>query len=64
LDGAYRIDVVVDDAVIIEVKAVEALTAVHHAQLLTYLKLSECRLGFLMNFNTALFKHGLKRIAR
>lgn len=64
LEGAYRIDMVVDDVVIVEVKAVDALTAVHHAQLLTYLKLSESRLGFLMNFNAALLKQGLKRIAR
>jgi GxxExxY protein len=64
LDGAYRIDMVVDDVVIVEVKAVDALTAVHHAQLLTYLKLSDRRLGFLMNFNAALFKQGLKRLAR
>lgn len=55
---------VVDDRVIVEVKAVDALTAVHQAQLLTYLKLLDRRLGFLLNFNVALFKHGIKRIAR
>jgi len=64
IDTAYRIDMLVGEAVIIEVKAVEALTPVHHAQLLTYLKLSGLRLGFLMNFNVALLKQGLKRIAR
>jgi GxxExxY protein len=48
----------------VEVKAVDALTPTHHAQLLTYLKLSDLRLGFLMNFNTPLFKHGVKRLAR
>jgi GxxExxY protein len=52
----------VEHAIIIEVKAVEALTPVHHAQLLTYLKLSKCRIGFLMNFHAALFKQGLKRM--
>jgi GxxExxY protein len=54
LEGAYRLDMVLDDLVIIEVKAVDALTPVHHAQLLTYLKLSNRRLGFLMTFNSAL----------
>ena len=64
LDAAYRIDMIVGDAIIVEVKAVEALTAVHQAQLLTYLKLYNRRLGLLLNFNVALFKQGLKRIAR
>lgn len=64
LESAYRIDMVVDDRVVVEVKAVDALTAVHQAQLLTYLKLLDRRLGFLLNFNVALFKHGIKRIAR
>ncbi len=64
LDSAYRIDMVVDDLVIVEVKAVEATTAVHQAQLLTYLKLLDRRLGFVLNFNVALFKHGIRRIAR
>ena len=64
LVAAYRIDIIVDDAIIVEVKAVDALTAVHQAQLLTYLKLSNRRLGFLLNFNVALFKQGVKRIAR
>jgi len=62
LDGGYRLDLVVEKVVIVEVKAVEAVTPVHHAQLLTYLRLSGCRMGFLMNFNVALFKQGLKRL--
>jgi GxxExxY protein len=62
LDAGYRIDLMVEKAVIVEVKAIESLTPVHHAQLLTYMKLSGCRIGFLMNFHTALFKHGLKRL--
>jgi GxxExxY protein len=52
----------VQESIIIEIKAVEALTRVHEAQVLTYLKLSGHRLGFLMNFNVELFKHGLKRL--
>lgn len=62
LEAGYRIDLVVDDAVVVEVKAVEALAPVHEAQLLTYLRLSERRLGFLINFNVVLLKQGLKRM--
>ena len=61
LEAGFRIDLLVADQVIIEVKAVEAMSALHEAQLLTYLKLSRLRLGFLMNFNVLLFKDGLKR---
>ena len=64
LDAGYRLDLVVNDAIIIEVKAVDQLTRLHEAQLLTYLKLAEIRLGFLMNFNVELFKHGLRRVVR
>lgn len=62
LDAGYRLDILVARGVVIEVKSVEALAPVHQAQLLAYLKLSGCRLGFLMNFNVALFKQGLKRL--
>lgn len=62
LDAGYRLDLVIDHVVIIEIKAVEALSAVHQAQLLTYLKLSGIRLGLLMNFNVLLFKQRLKRV--
>ena len=62
LDAGYRLDLVVDHAIIVEVKAVETLTPIHYAQLLTYLKLSGCRIGFLMNFHVALFKQGVKRL--
>jgi GxxExxY protein len=62
LDAGYRLDLVVDDLVIVEIKAVDALSRVHEAQLLTYLRLSGVRLGFLMNFNVELFKQGLKRL--
>ncbi|HVY34960.1 MAG TPA: GxxExxY protein [Caulobacteraceae bacterium] len=62
LDAGYRLDLIAEDAIIIEIKAIDALSRVHEAQLLTYLKLSGCRIGFLMNFNAALFKQGLKRL--
>ena len=62
LDAGYRLDLLVERAVIVEVKVVEALMPVHQAQLLTYLKLSGCRIGFLMNFHVALFKQGVKRL--
>jgi len=64
LKVAYRIDLIVDEAIIIEVKAVESLTSLHHAQILTYLKLAKYRVGFLMNFNVALFRDGVKRFMR
>jgi GxxExxY protein len=64
LEAGYRVDILVEKSVIIEVKAVDALSRIHQAQMLTYLKLSGCRLGFLMNFNVELFKQGLKRMVR
>jgi GxxExxY protein len=63
LDAGYRVDLLVAEAVIVEIKAVDALTRVHQAQILTYLKLSKLRLGLLMNFNVDLFKQGVRRIA-
>ena len=63
LECGYRIDLMVENKVVIEVKAVEALNEVHMAQVLTYLKLSNCKLGLLMNFNVALMKSGIKRVA-
>ena len=62
IDAGYRLDMLVDGQVIVEVKSVETLSRLHHAQLLTYLKLSGCRTGLLMNFNTVLLKEGLKRL--
>jgi GxxExxY protein len=64
LDAGYRLDLLVASAVVIEVKAVEKLTNLHEAQLLTYLKLSGHRIGLLMNFNVVLFRQGLKRLVR
>jgi GxxExxY protein len=63
LDCGYRMDLVVEDAVIVELKAVEHLLPVHSAQLLTYLKLSGRKVGLLMNFNEPALKDGLKRLA-
>jgi len=62
LEVGYRADIVVEKKFIVEVKSVDALNAVHLAQLLTYLKLSDCKLGLLVNFNVALIKDGLKRV--
>jgi GxxExxY protein len=62
LELGYRIDLLVDEKVVIEVKAVDVLNPVHTAQVLTYLKLSGCRIGLLINFNVQFLKEGIKRI--
>ncbi|MEO5966928.1 MAG: GxxExxY protein [Ferruginibacter sp.] len=62
LDVGYRIDLLLENKLIVEVKAVETLNDVHLAQVLTYLKLSNCKLGMLINFNVVLIKNGIKRI--
>ncbi len=62
MDVGYRADLIVEDKVIVEVKSVEALSEVHYKQLLTYLKLSNKKLGLLINFNVTLVKDGIKRI--
>ena len=62
LDTGYRIDLLVEDRIVVELKAVELLTEVHLAQVMTYLRLSNCRFGLLINFNVALLKNGLKRV--
>ncbi len=62
LDEDLRLDVLVDDLIICEFKAVEQLNPIWEAQLITYLKLTHKRLGFLINFNVALIKNGIKRI--
>jgi len=62
LDAGYRVDLMVEDAVIVEVKAVDKLEPVHEAQLLSYLKLSGITVGLLINFNVRLLKSGIKRI--
>jgi GxxExxY protein len=62
LDQDYRIDILVDDEFILELKSVEALLPIHKAQLITYLKLADKRLGFLINFNVPLLKNGFQRV--
>jgi GxxExxY protein len=62
IDAGYRIDILVEQSIILELKAVEIMTPLHRAQALTYLKLSGLRLGFLINFTVELFKNGVKRI--
>jgi GxxExxY protein len=61
LDVGYRLDLVVNEAVVIELKTVEKILPVHEAQLLTYLKLSKFRVGLLINFNTPVLKQGIVR---
>lgn len=63
MDVGYRIDLLVEDTIIVEIKSVENLAPVHYSQLLTYLKLSDKKLGLLMNFNTKVLKSGIHRIA-
>jgi GxxExxY protein len=63
LDAGYRIDLLVENKVVVEVKAIEGFNDVHIAQILTYLKLSKCKIGLLLNFNVASLKNGIKRIA-
>ena len=62
LDVGYRTDIIVENMLIIQVKSVEALNDFHFAQLLTYLKLTNCKLGIVINFNVTLIKNGIKRI--
>jgi len=62
LDCGYRIDLMIENKLILELKSIEALNDVHLAQLLTYLKLSNCKLGLLINFNVARLKDGIKRV--
>lgn len=62
LEVGYRLDLLVENKVVIEIKAVEAFTDVHTAQVLTYLKITKCKLGLLINFNVALLKNGVKRL--
>ena len=61
LDCGYRVDLLVEDSVVVELKAVDRLMPIHEAQLLTYLRLSEKRVGLLMNFNVSALRHGVVR---
>ncbi len=62
IDAGYRMDMLVENSIIIENKTVDAIAPIHLAQLLTYLKLRDCRLGFPLNWNVALMKDGIKRM--
>ena len=62
LDCDYRADIVVEEQVIIEIKSVSSLAPIHAAQLLSYLKLSNCKIGLLINFNVKVLKEGIRRI--
>jgi GxxExxY protein len=62
LDAGYRIDIMLEKKFIVEVKSVDQLNNIHLAQLLTYLKLSDCKLGLLINFNVLLIKNGIRRV--
>jgi GxxExxY protein len=61
LDCGYRLDIVVENAVIVELKSIEQISPIHHAQLLTYLRLAEKKVGLLINFNVAVLKNGIVR---
>ncbi|MDZ4715611.1 MAG: GxxExxY protein [Cytophagales bacterium] len=63
LECGFRVDLLIEKKVVIEIKSVEALNDVHLAQVLTYLRLSSCRLGLLINFNVSLLKYGIMRVA-
>jgi GxxExxY protein len=62
IDCGYRIDLLVEDAVLVELKAVESIEPIHEAQLLSYLKLSGYQIGLLINFNVRMLKQGIKRL--
>ncbi len=62
IDAGYRIDMIVEGSIIIENKTVEKLLPIHEAQLLTYLKMKDCKLGFLLNWNVVRMKDGIKRM--
>ena len=62
LDCGYRLDIVIEDRVIVELKTVERLMPIHEAQMLTYLRLSGIRTGLLLNFNSAVLKDGMRRL--
>lgn len=63
IECAYRMDLMVNDSVIVEIKSVDALAPIHQAQLISYLKLSKCKVGLLINFNVKLLKNGIRRLA-
>lgn len=62
VDVGFRLDLLVEGSVVVEVKSIDALASIHTAQVLTYMRFSGARLGYLINFNTGLLKHGLRRL--
>ncbi|MEI7668996.1 MAG: GxxExxY protein [Pseudomonadota bacterium] len=62
MDAGYRVDLLIEHKIIVEIKSIEALNDVHVAQVITYLKLSGCKVGFLINFNVKSLKDGIKRL--
>ncbi|SHN33125.1 GxxExxY protein [Mucilaginibacter sp. OK098] len=64
MDCGYRLDIVVENKLIVEIKAVENLADIHLAQVLTYLKVSGCKLGLLINFNVLMLKDGVRRVIK
>jgi len=63
MEVGFRLDILVENKLVVEVKSIETLAPLHHAQTLTYLRLTGCKLGLLINFNTTLLKDGIHRIA-
>ena len=62
LDTGYRVDILVESSIVVEIKSVEAVADIHLAQILTYMKLGKCQLGLLVNFNVKHLKNGIKRV--
>jgi len=62
LEIGYRLDIIIENKLILEIKSVDTLNEIHFAQLLTYLKLTNCKLGLLINFNVVLIKNGMRRV--
>jgi GxxExxY protein len=62
LEAGYRIDLLIENMVVVEVKAADAIIDIHMAQILTYLRLSNCRVGLILNFNTVYLKDGIRRV--
>ena len=62
MEIGYRVDLMIENKFVVEIKSIDALNDVHMAQIITYLKLSDCKLGMLINFNVSLLKNGVKRV--
>ncbi len=62
MEIGYRVDLLIENKFIVEIKSIDTLNDVHMAQIITYLKLSDCKLGMLINFNVSLLKNGVKRV--